>query len=171
MTTDVITLLARYNSHVNTKMNKFISQLTPSEWEKELGGFYKNIKSLCSHIYIVDLVWFKRFGTFRSFNSLKNSVVNAEFLWDSSPFNNTEEYINKRTELDSIIISFANEITSDDLEKYLKYKSWKGEDQNRNFGGLLIHVFNHQTHHRGMISLYLELLGKANDYSNLVELV
>jgi hypothetical protein len=25
----------------------------------------------------------------------------------------------------------------------------------------------HKTHHRGMISLYLEFLGKENDYSNL----
>jgi uncharacterized damage-inducible protein DinB len=32
-------------------------------------------------------------------------------------------------------------------------------------------VFNHQTHHRGMISLYLDMLGKENDFSNLFVLL
>jgi uncharacterized damage-inducible protein DinB len=30
---------------------------------------------------------------------------------------------------------------------------------------LLLHVFNHGTHHRGMIAAYLDLLGIENDYS------
>ncbi|MCL2722457.1 MAG: hypothetical protein FWD47_14095 [Treponema sp.] len=30
----------------------------------------------------------------------------------------------------------------------------------------ITHVFNHQTHHRGMISLYLEMLGKENSFSD-----
>jgi len=73
--------------------------------------------------------------------------------------------------MDTIFISLAGEIRDDDLDMQLSYKSLKGEDQNRNFGGLLIHVFNHQTHHRGMISLCLELIGIPNDYSNLARLV
>jgi uncharacterized damage-inducible protein DinB len=30
---------------------------------------------------------------------------------------------------------------------------------------LIIHMFNHQTHHRGMVSLYLELLRVENGFS------
>jgi uncharacterized damage-inducible protein DinB len=48
---------------------------------------------------------------------------------------------------------------------------FKGVDQDREFGGLVLHVFNHETHHRGMIALYLDMLGKANDFSNLVHLL
>jgi len=171
MNTDTIKLFAKYNSNVNKEMNKFISLLKQNEWKKELGGYYKNIESLCSHIFLGDFAWLKRFCTLKSFNSLKNSIFNIDYPWDSLPFNNIDEYIYRRTELDSIISSLAEEIQQDDLGKYLKYKNYKGEDQNRNFGGLLIHVFNHQTHHRGMISLYLELLGIDNDFSNLLVLV
>jgi uncharacterized damage-inducible protein DinB len=32
-------------------------------------------------------------------------------------------------------------------------------------------MFNHQTHHRGMIALYLDILGKENDFSSLLALV
>ena len=76
-----------------------------------------------------------------------------------------------RSGLDSIIVSFADEITGDDLGTSLHYRNWKGEEQNRNVGGLIMHVFNHQTHHRGMVSLYLDLLGIENDFSNLAALV
>jgi uncharacterized damage-inducible protein DinB len=35
----------------------------------------------------------------------------------------------------------------------------------------LWHIFNHQTHHRGMISLYLDMMGIDNDFSGLLPLV
>lgn len=171
MTTDTLKLLARYNSHVNSEMNAIIAGLTPGEWEKDLGGYYKSIRLLCSHIYLGDLAWLKRFSKRKPFNSLNNPVIMQKFDWDSALFNGIDEYRAMRTGLDSIITAFAAEIANDDLKESLRYKNWKGEDQERNAGGLLLHLFNHQTHHRGMISLYLDLLGKENDFSNLAALV
>jgi uncharacterized damage-inducible protein DinB len=171
MTPDTFKLLARYNKHVNTDMNNHISLLNKDEWVREFDGFYKNIKSLCNHIYIVDFSWLKRFALLRPFRYLENSLFALDFSQDSNVFDPVNDYLDKRIELDAIISSFIDEVNQEDLDKPLKYISWKGEPQERNFAGVLLHVFNHQTHHRGMISLYLELLGKENDFSNLVKLV
>jgi len=171
MTTDTVKLLARYNAHVNSEMNAIISGLTPAGWEKDLGGYFKSIRLLCSHIYISDMAWMKRFGTLRPFESLKHPAIKKEFTRDSAPFAGIAEYMMMRSGLDSIIVSFADEITGDDLGTSLHYRNWKGEEQNRNVGGLIMHVFNHQTHHRGMVSLYLDLLWIENDFSNLAALV
>jgi uncharacterized damage-inducible protein DinB len=46
-----------------------------------------------------------------------------------------------------------------------------GKLYKRLFGGLIVHCFNHQTHHRGMISIYLDSLGIDNDFSNLAGMV
>lgn len=171
MTTDTIKLLARYNAHVNNEMNDIIAALKPDEWEREFGGFYKSIKSLCSHIYLSDVVWLKRFAALRPFESLKNPIIINEYSRDGVTFADVNEYREMRSWLDSIIGSFSEEIAANELRGALRYKNWKGEEQNRNVGGLLLHMFNHQTHHRGMISLYLDILGKENDFSNLAALV
>jgi uncharacterized damage-inducible protein DinB len=72
-----------------------------------------------------------------------------------------------RPELDDKIISFVNELEPADLEKQLTYTSSEGGSHTKKMEGLVLHVFNHQTHHRGMISLYLEMLGKENDFSGI----
>jgi uncharacterized damage-inducible protein DinB len=92
-------------------------------------------------------------------------------LWDENPFYSIDEYKEKREILDTVFFQLAEEITEEDLLKFLDYTNFKGIAQHRQFGGLILHVFNHQTHHRGMISLYLEMLGKENDFSNLVNVV
>jgi uncharacterized damage-inducible protein DinB len=34
-----------------------------------------------------------------------------------------------------------------------------------------LNLFNHETHHRGMISLYLEMLGRENDFNSIAPFV
>jgi uncharacterized damage-inducible protein DinB len=53
----------------------------------------------------------------------------------------------------------------------LTYKNWAGQEQSKNYGGLILHVLNHATHHRGMVALYLDMLGVENDFSNLTEIL
>jgi uncharacterized damage-inducible protein DinB len=171
MTPDTVRLFADYNSKVNSEMISHISKLDYAGWEKNLGGYYESIKALCAHVYIADFSWLTRFSKLRPFDCLDNPVFSEHLSWDSAPFDTIDEYTAKRMEMDTIFISLAAEIRDEDLNAQLEYKNLKGEDQNRNFGGLLFHVFNHQTHHRGMISLYLEILGIPNDYSNLARFV
>jgi uncharacterized damage-inducible protein DinB len=70
-----------------------------------------------------------------------------------------------RKELDDIIIEYINELDKNDLETILKFTDSEGNYLERRMESLILHVFNHQTHHRGMISLYLEFLGKENSFS------
>lgn len=165
-------LLAKYNAQTNEKMNKHISGLTAEMWEKEFGGFFSSIKSLCNHIYISDFNWLKRFSGLRRFNFAEDGVFKETIRFDEICLRTIEEYLTKRKEIDQKYISkFIEELTEDDLEKNLVYKDSHGIDNNKNFGNLVLHMFNHETHHRGMISLYLEELKIKNDYSNLVAIL
>jgi len=171
MTKDVVTLLTKYNSKVNQDMNVHISKLAPDQWDHEFEGYYKTIHSLANHLYVSDFNWLKRFGKLRHFAYQDDSLFGIELVLSSVPFVTIAEYLCKRQQLDDLFLRFAEEVANEDLGKNLTYKNFRGIEQTKNFGGTLLHLFNHQTHHRGMISLYLDSLGIENDYSNLVSMI
>lgn len=142
MDLQTLKLLADYNEKTDQKLNAIIAGLSNEQWMREFGGFFKSIKSMCNHIYICDFNWLMRFSPLRQFN-----------------------YI------DAMINNFVNEIIHDDLNEEIEYTDSHGNMHKKNFGGLVLHMFNHQTHHRGMISICLEEMGIANNCSNPTDLV
>jgi len=166
-----IKLMAHYNETANKEMNKYISQINLTQWNTEFKGHFPSIFKLCNHIYIGDYNWLKRFGTLQDFQFIKDGFFSKEIAFTMDVFQDPKEYIAKREFLDKMISKLVTELTDKDLEGHLKYIDSRGTEHNRIFGGLIIHMFNHQTHHRGMISIYLEMLGIDNDYSNLFYLV
>jgi uncharacterized damage-inducible protein DinB len=166
-----IRLLARYNQETNGKMNGFIAQLDEAEWRHEFPAFFPSIFAMCNHLYIADFNWLKRFSGLREFDYITDAVFAGELSFTADAFETRPEYFSKREYLDRLITAFTDEITRDDLKIDLNYTDTRGTEHTRNFGGMVLHVFNHQTHHRAMISVYLEMLGIENDYSNLAQLV
>ncbi|MBN2224433.1 MAG: DinB family protein [Deltaproteobacteria bacterium] len=166
-----IRLLAGYNEKTNSQMNGFIAQIDEIQWNRNFNTFFPSIAKMCNHIYIADFSWLKRFSTLRTFEYIEDKVFLNEVNFATDAFVTQKEYAAKREYMDKLIITFANEVTQNDLERNMKYTDLRGTENNRSFGGLILHMFNHQTHHRGMISIYLEMLGIENDYSNLARLV
>jgi uncharacterized damage-inducible protein DinB len=165
-------LFAEYNRKTNVDMNGFIQKLDGSQWTREFNGaFFPSVKLLCNHIYLADFNWFKRFSGLRKFSVMDNPLFRQQLGFGAVVVDTIEDYLAKRTELDSLIISFINEISQKDLDQVLEYKDIRGNTHKRLFGGVVLHFFNHQTHHRGMISICLEFMNIANDYSNLANMV
>jgi uncharacterized damage-inducible protein DinB len=171
MTVDTFVLLAKYNQEVNERMKPLIASLGAGEWDRRFEGFFPSIRSLCSHIYICDFNWLKRIGGLREFNILKEELFGQNIGFGELLFPDREGYFEKRPELDKKIIELVNEIGGEELPQIVKYKDSEGNPHAKPLEGALLHVFTHQIHHRGMISLYLELLGKQNDFSGLLPAV
>jgi len=186
----IFELFASYNKKVNKSMNDIIQTLTNEQWKNQFSGFYKSIQDICSHIYFWDYNELNRCKYLRKFNSLEekfpyeekikkysikiskegNEYLDDGFTSSKEIFLNSSinEYVNMRIDLDDRIINFINEITSDDLENTIMFTTITGNKFKWRIYDLIINLFNHQTHHRGMISIYLDMLGIENDYSNLI---
>jgi uncharacterized damage-inducible protein DinB len=164
-------LLARYNQAANTEMNALIGKLDNTRWTKEFEGYFKSIRDVCNHIYIADFNWLNRFGKLRDFDYAKDSMFAGDISFDTVYLKDIKDYPAKREELDKMLVRFAEQLRPDDFEMTLSYSDSRGVMHSRNFGGLILHVFNHQTHHRGMVSIYLDFFKIANDFSNIVPLV
>jgi uncharacterized damage-inducible protein DinB len=163
--------LSKYNKEVNKKMNEIIRNLSSEEWDKQFPGYFKSIHELCSHIFIADYKMFKRFRQTCVQKSIEDTYFDKEHTYKETLFKNIDEYIAKRVELDNIIIDFVKEFSQNDLNRDIEYTNSKRITLNKKLKLLLMTIFNHETHNRGMISLYLEMLGKENDYSRFIDYV
>ncbi len=123
---------------------------------------------MCNHIYICDYNWLKRFSHLRAFQFVDKDIKKG-LEYGKMYLQNIPEYIIKIEWLDKKIIEFVDEIDGKDIENILKYVDSHGTAYEKNFGLLVLHMFNHETHHRGMISIYLEEMKIANDYSNIYD--
>ena len=168
MQKDIFVLFAKYNKTANEKMDQIIRTLSPEEWNKPLGGYYKSVRGLCSHLYICDFNWLGRFSKLRDFAVFKEALFNREpYSYSEVLFEDIADYLAQRLLMDEKIIAFADELNDVDINSVLKYTDPRGNTHERKFGGLVIHCFNHETFHRGMISIYLEMLGRENDFGSL----
>jgi uncharacterized damage-inducible protein DinB len=167
----VITLLSRYNQAANEKMNAIIQTLSPAEWEQDLGGYFNSIRRLCSHVYICDYSWIKRFSALRAFSVFGDGFFKETYSVKDVLFPTKEEYLSRRPALDKKLIDFCVELTDADLAKSLRYTDFKGKELEKNICEALLQFLNHETHHRGMISLDLERLGRENDFNSILPLV
>lgn len=165
------TLLSEYNRKTNETMNSLIREMDESQWLMKFDGYYPTVKSLCNHLYIGDLSWLKRFATLRPFAFAGSPLITKPIDIRAEAFQAVSEYLQMRAALDDLIDAFIRELTEADLDATLSYVNFRGEAQVRNYGGLVLHFFNHQTHHRGMISVYLDSMKIVNDFSNLSLLV
>jgi uncharacterized damage-inducible protein DinB len=148
-------------------MNEVIKTLSKEEWDKNLGGYFNSVRGLCSHLYICDFNWLKRYSRFREFDVFKEAFFDREpYSFKEILFADMDEYLTKRPVLDEKITAFINEVSEKDLNSLLKYADSEGTAYEKSFGGLVTHSLNHDTFHRGMISVYLEMLGRENDFGS-----
>ena len=172
MQKDTLVLLARYNKAVNEKTDAIVKTLSPAEWDKNLGGYFKSVRGICSHLYICDYNWLKRFSRLRDFSVFKEALFTPDpYAFSEVLFDDMGEYLAKRPDLDEKMIAFVDELNKDDMAAMLKYTDSTGNTSEKIFGGLVMHCFNHGTFHRGMISLYLEMLGRDNDFGSLTAVI
>jgi len=73
--------------------------------------------------------------------------------------------------MDEVIVRFIAELTDEVLACSLSYRNTKGIEATKNLGLLLLHLFNHQTHHRGQASTLLSQSGVDVGVTDLLVII
>ncbi|GHU72630.1 hypothetical protein FACS189450_10800 [Spirochaetia bacterium] len=165
MDKDIYELFADNNKRSDIKMNNIIKDISEEEWNKQFSFYWKSIHELCSHIYIGDYGWLNIFRTFTK--SKDDEYFNKKYNWGELIFENKEEYLRKRNELDDKIIEYINEIGNNDLIKIMEIDNYDGTKVKMKLGTYIMHMFLHSIHHKSQISLYLDTIVKVNDFTIL----
>lgn len=154
-------LMADYNQWMNQSLYQSVSSLSVAELNEDRGAFFGSIMATLNHILVGDTIWLKRFASHPS------SLASLEYVrelkkplsLDTVLYVEFDVLLDARIRMDAVILEFASELTEDALLLPLTYVSSKGDEFTKNFGYLVQHFFNHQTHHRGQVTTLLSQAG------------
>lgn len=169
-TREDIVLLASYNAAMNARLYAAAATLPRQALSAGRGAFFGSIIGTLNHIVAGDTIWLRRFmGHPSDFASLKPMAdIPAPAGLAHRYSEELEALLEHRLRLDAIITALATEVSESDLGQTLLYRNARG-DNRKPFGGLLLHFFNHQTHHRGQASTLLSQAGGDIGVTDLLE--
>ncbi|WP_298446883.1 DinB family protein [uncultured Marinobacter sp.] len=166
-------LLAAYNQWMNSKVYEAAGQLSETELAKDRGAFFGSILGTLNHILVGDTIWLKRFATHPScVSSLQEvSKLSNPTSLSQTVFDDIGSLSEHRAWLDRQIVSWIAQLTEGDLGLVLSYRNTKGISANKRYSSLILHFFNHQTHHRGQVSALLSQAGADVGVTDLLALI
>lgn len=155
-------LMAGYNRRMNRQMLEAAAGLDDTALAADRGAFFGSLMGTFNHLLVADLLWSARFAHhseryahLRSLAELPRPQALDDIL-----YSRFAALASARRLVDDALIAWtAEELTEADLGRPLAYHNRLGEPATRPFGELLMHFFNHQTHHRGQLSTLLNQQG------------
>lgn len=171
--TEHISLMATYNQWMNLKIYEAARRLGDEALLADRGAFFSSIIGTLNHLALGDTVWLKRFAQHPAgYSALAPlSTLDTPQRLNQLAFADIRELEAYRTWLDQIIIDWAQSISEPQLEQRLHYRNMRGVVAEKNFYGLIVHFFNHQTHHRGQATTLLSQAGQDVGITDLLALI
>ena len=166
-------LMGRYNQWMNQQIYRAAMTLSEDKIKEDQGAFFRSILGTLNHILVGDTVWLQRFAQHpKRYNALAGMESQPKpASLDHILYAQIDNLWAVRQEFDSIIVDWTQEIMEDDLSVDLTYTTMQGKQYADNFGQLVQHFFNHQTHHRGQVSTLLNQNGVDVGVTDLLALM
>ena len=144
--------MARYNRWQNRSLFDAADALPDDERRRDRGAFFGSIHGTLSHLLWGDRMWLSRFTDVeRPRTSQAESPTFVED-WD--------ELKALRAETDDALDAWAGGMTEATLQgEYRWFSGSAGREVGRPMALVVMHVFNHQTHHRGQVHAMLTAAG------------
>lgn len=141
--------LAGYNAWANARIYEAVLLLDAEQQWRDVGLFFGSVGGTLNHILVADRVWMKRFTGEGEHPTRLNAILQHDLakLWQE-----------RQTE-DARIIAYADSLTDQRLQQTFTYRKMTTPDMvTSKLWPDLLHVFNHQTHHRGQAHTGLSLI-------------
>jgi uncharacterized damage-inducible protein DinB len=165
--------MAAYNRWMNQKVYAAAATLPTHDVVADRSAFFGSIHATLSHIAVADMIWLQRFAAhpanYAALEPLKGVPIQRDLA--AQPFGDLAALTSRRRYLDGVITAWAEAVSEDDLDHALDYQNTRGEAFRKPYFFLIMHFFNHQTHHRGQVTTLLMQAGVdvgSTDLSSLI---
>jgi uncharacterized damage-inducible protein DinB len=167
---EIFQLLAEYNRTTDREMLGILGAQPSELLSRPAGAYHGSILGVLNHLLQADVIWLRRFAhqlpelgpVAKELPDFKLRSL-KEVVWDSLAV-----FQPVREKTDELLERAVQAIPPARYPEFLEYRNIKGEPQRKVLWRTLLHVFNHQTHHRGQVAALLDQFGVENDYSNLI---
>lgn len=152
--------MAAYNGEMNRRVFSAAARLPDAARRADGGAFWGSIHGTLSHLYWGDRMWMARFGV-----GERPDVPIAESANVVADF---DDLADRRIAFDDEIAEWAAGLSPRDLEGELTW--WSGaleREVTRSRALCVVHMFNHQTHHRGQAHALITRAGEQTGATDL----
>jgi len=170
---DHVRQMAAYNAWMNQSVYAAAASLPLEEVTADRGAFFGSMHATLTHIAVADTIWLQRFAAhpsnYPSLAALRGQPIQRDLR--ANPFGDFNALSNHRRTLDGTISAWAEEMAERDLDHALAYTNTRGDAFRKPYFFLIMHFFNHQTHHRGQVTTLLMQAGVdvgSTDLSTLI---
>jgi len=149
-TLEIFETYARYNHWMNENLFEICASMNDEERKRDLGTPFRSIHGTFNHLLLVDRLWLGRF---------QHQEFRITTLADEL-YSDFEELHRERNITDDAIDAWLATLHESDLASAFTFHS-RSRNQDNTFllASVMLHFFNHQTHHRGQITAMIETLG------------
>jgi len=152
--------MARYNAWQNASLVAAAGSLTDAERRADRGAFFGSIVRTFNHLLWDDALWLARFAGEEDAEARIEPSPDRPRLW--------EEFKERRLRRDTQIAAWADALTPEDLDRDIAWRPGGGSKRMVKPAPICaIHLFNHQTHHRGQIHSMLTAAGATPEPTDL----
>lgn len=146
-------MLAEYNRWMNERLYALCTSLTEEERRKDLGASFGSVHATLDHLLYGDRAWMGRF----------TGVPFTVTVIGQDLYSDFDELRREREKTDAEIIAWFAAVPPEWFVENLTYTSNVDRvERTLPYWGAAIHLFNHQTHHRGQLTTMLQQLGCAS---------
>jgi uncharacterized damage-inducible protein DinB len=140
--------LARYNRWANARLYQAALALPDALFRRDAGVFFRSLHGTLNHLLLGDRVWLARLtGESRQPNRL-----------DEILYEDRIDLARARADEDDRLIRLIGSYEESAFARLHAYQTLAGKPQEQLLADILLHVFNHQTHHRGQAHACLSIV-------------
>ena len=149
-TLELFETLAQYNRWMNEKLYTTCAAISDEERKRDMATPFHSIHGTFNHLLLVDRLWLGRF---------RNEEFRITTLADEL-YSDFGELRRERNKTDDAIDAWLATVRESELASPFTFHSRsRDQDHTLPMASVMLHFFNHQTHHRGQITAMIESLG------------
>lgn len=162
-----VSALARYNRWMNDRLYEAAAGLSDDARKRDVGAFFKSIHGTLNHLLLADRVWLSRFT---GVAAPEGHIAPGIRSLDQELYASFDELRRERRAADEELSAWTSGLTDARLSAPLVYVR-AGRSVEGPLWGVVAHLFNHQTHHRGQVTALLMQQGVDPGVTDLVAML